>query len=231
MFLILIDLHSKWIEAFCTTNATANTVIEALQSTFARVGLPDTVVSDNGPCFDSQEFRQYLQQNGIKQIMAAPHHHPATNGLAERAVQVVKRGLKKVKDGSIRTRIARILFTYRITPQSTTGVSLAELLMGRRPKSRLDLLKPNVSDHVEKKQYQHKQDHDRLAKSRVFSTGQQVYVKNNEACSVWLKGPIIETTGPVSFCVQLEDGQGWLCHQDHLRHAEPITQRVIYTGQ
>ena len=105
MFLILIDSHSKWIEAFCTTNATANTVIEALRSTFAQFGLPDTVVSDNGPCFVSQEFRQYLQQNGIKQITAAPYY-PATNGLVERAVQVVKRGLKKVKDGSIQTRTA-----------------------------------------------------------------------------------------------------------------------------
>ena len=226
MFLILIDSHSKWIEAFCTTNATASTVIEALRSTFARFGLPDTVVSDNGPCFISQEFRQYLQQNGIKQITAAPYH-PATNGLAERAVQVIKRGLKKVKDGSIQTRISRILFTYCITPQSTTGVSPAELLMGRRPKSRLDLLKPNVSDRVEKKQYQHKQDHDRSAKSRVFSTGQQVYVKNNGAGSVWLRGTIIETTGPVSFRVKLEDGREWQCHQDHLRQGEPVTQPVI----
>ena len=99
--------------------------------------------------------------------------------------------------------------------------------MGRRPKSRLDLLKPNVSDRVEKKQYQHKQDHDRSAKSRVFSTGQQVYVKNNGAGSVWLRGTIIETTGPVSFRVKLEDGREWRCHQDHLRQAEPVTQPVI----
>ena len=45
--------------------------------------------------------------------------------------------------------------------------------------------------------------------------------------SVWLKGTIIETTGPVSFRVQLEDGREWRCHQDHLRQTEPITQPVI----
>ena len=146
------------------------------------------------------------------------------NGLAERAVQVVKCGLKKVKDGSIHARLARVLFTYRITPQSTTGVSPAELLTGRKPRSRLDLLKPNVSARVESKQYQHKKDHDKSAKSRKFSTGQLVYVKNNRTGSAWLKGKIVESTGPVSFRVLLEDGREWRCHQDHLHRAELVTQ-------
>ena len=54
-----------------------------------------------------------------------------------------------------------------------------------------------------------------------------MYVKNNGAGSIWLRGTLIETAGPVSFLVQLEDGREWRCHQDHLRHAEPITQSVI----
>ena len=223
MFLILINSHSKWIEAFCTPNATTTTVIEV---TFARFGLPDTIVSDNGPCFVSEEFKQYLQQNGIKQITSAPYH-PATNGLAERAIQVVKRGLKKVMDGTIQARIARVLFTYRITPQSTTGISPAELLMGRRPKSRLDLLKPSVSLHVENKQYQHKKDHDKVAKSRSFQAEQPVYVKNNGAGDTWLKGKIIKSTGAVSYRVKLEDGREWCCHQDHLHRAELVNQPSI----
>ena len=50
----------------------------------------------------------------------------------------------------MRTRLLKILFAYRLTPQTTTGVAPAELLMGRRPRSRLDLLKPHTADKVEK---------------------------------------------------------------------------------
>ena len=217
MFLVLIDAHSKWIEAFCTSAATSAIVIEELRSVFARFGLPETVVTDNGSSFVSAEFEQFLQSNGIKHITSAPYH-PATNGLAERAVQILKRGLKKVKNGTIQSRIAQFLFAYRITPQATTGVSPSELLLGRRPRSRLELLKPNLTARVEDKQQQQKTSHDASAKMRVFQVGDEVYVKNHRPGPVWLPGEIVEATGPLSFRVQLEDERVWRCHQDHLRH-------------
>ena len=45
--------------------------------------------------------------------------------------------------GDSETRLARFLYHYRITPYVTTGVSPAELLMGRKLKSQLDLLQPD----------------------------------------------------------------------------------------
>ena len=64
-------------------------------------------------------------------------YHLATIGLVERAGDTFKEGLKKLKKGDIHgtDKLARFLFIYRITPQSTTGVSPAELLMGSRLKS------------------------------------------------------------------------------------------------
>ena len=79
MYLILIDAHSKWIEAFCTSNATSQTVIGELRTLFAQFGLPETIVSDNGTCFVSSEFKAFLQSNGIRHITSAPYH-PASNG-------------------------------------------------------------------------------------------------------------------------------------------------------
>lgn len=152
-FLIVIDAHSKWIEAVCTQSTSSAVVIEELRTAFAKFGLPETIVTDNGPGFVSQEFEQCLKKNGVKHITSATYH-PATNGLVERAVQIVKRGLKKVTSGSITTRPAKVLFTYRITPQGTTGISPAELLLGRRPRTRLDLLKPHTAERVEAKQLQ-----------------------------------------------------------------------------
>ena len=40
----------------------------------------------------------------------------------------------------LETNVCKFLFQYRITPQSTTGLSPAELLLNRKPKSHLDLL-------------------------------------------------------------------------------------------
>ena len=72
-----------------------------------------------------------------------------TNGLAERAVQIFKAGMRKITDGSTADRIARILLNYRRTPQTTTGSSPAELMFGRNLRTRLDLLLPNLSARVE----------------------------------------------------------------------------------
>ena len=96
--------------------------------TFATLGIPEVIVSDNGSAFTSQEFETLLKHNGIKTAA----YHPASNGLAKRYVQIVKDGLKKISGGTIESRVARLLSCYRVTPQSTTKVSPAELLFGRK---------------------------------------------------------------------------------------------------
>ena len=216
MILVLIDAHSKWIEAFCTQNATSNDVIAKLRPLFATFGVPETIVSDNGTCFVSEEFEHFLIQNGIKHSTTAPYH-PASNGLAEHAVHIIKHGLKKEVAGDMNTRLAKILLNYRITPQSTTGVSPSELLLGRRLRTRLDLLKPHTADRVEQKQSQQKAHHDARAKSCIFMLGDAVFVKNYGSGLRWLPGKIEQVTGPVSFQVKLDDGRTRRCHQDQIR--------------
>ena len=115
MILVLVDAHSKWIEAIHTPNATSTTVVEELREKFAQFGIPQTIVTDNGTCFTSSEFESFLTANGIHHLTTAPYH-PASNGLAERAVQTVKKGLKKNKNGTFRQRLSRTLFAYRLTP-------------------------------------------------------------------------------------------------------------------
>ena len=151
MFLVVVDAHSKWLEVFQMPAATTRATIQQLQALFAQFGLPQTIVTDNGPCFSSEEFALFLKNNGILHLKSAPYH-PSTNGLAERAVQTFKQGMKKFTDGDLRDRISRFLAHYRTTPHTTTGVCPAELLLGRRPRTRLDLLRPSVSTTVNHKQ-------------------------------------------------------------------------------
>jgi len=98
--------------------------IQSLHNMFARFGLPEQVITDNGRNFVSEKFKEFL--HGIKHTTSATYH-PSTNGLAERAVQTFKQGLTKLKEGTINERISRFLFNYRITPQSRTETSPTEL--------------------------------------------------------------------------------------------------------
>ena len=96
-FLVIVYSMTKWVEVFPTRSPTANETINCLRGCFARFGLPVSVVSDNGPCFTSSLFQQYLQKNGIQQITTAVYK-PATNDLAERMVQTFKAALATSSD-------------------------------------------------------------------------------------------------------------------------------------
>ena len=142
-FLVLVDSHSKWMEAHIMTSITASR-----RMIFATHGLPAkiSIVTDNGPTFISHEFHDFLKECGILHVTSAPYH-PATNGLAERGMQTLKQGLQKL-EGNMQDRLSRFLFFYRLSPHATTGVSPAEVLLGRQPRSRLDLLHPDLAQKV-----------------------------------------------------------------------------------
>ena len=68
MFLLAVDAHSKWPEVYAMSTTTASKTIDVLRQIFAAYGLPEQVVTDNGPQFVAEEFVQFLKSNGIKHI-------------------------------------------------------------------------------------------------------------------------------------------------------------------
>lgn len=81
VFLILIDVYSKWLEVVMSkTNASAT--IGKLREIFSVFGLPAELVADNGPPFDSNEFRMFCDKNGMK-LTHSPPYHPQSNGSGE----------------------------------------------------------------------------------------------------------------------------------------------------
>ncbi|XP_046841958.1 uncharacterized protein K02A2.6-like [Xenia sp. Carnegie-2017] len=99
---------------------------------FAVHGLPEEMVSDNGPQFVAQEMKDFLKGNGIQMHLSSPYH-PASNGEAERAVGTFKDSMKirKNEEGSTGEKLARFLLGYRTTPHTATGCTPTEILMGR----------------------------------------------------------------------------------------------------
>nr|XP_006817281.1 PREDICTED: uncharacterized protein K02A2.6-like [Saccoglossus kowalevskii] len=117
MFLVVIDAHSKWSEVVPTSTTTATKTIEILRTIFARFGIPETLVSDNGSQFVSDEFTDFMKRNGIKHIISAPYH-PSTNGFAERSVNSFKQALKSIKEEkeTVQKKLLQYLMLYRNTP-------------------------------------------------------------------------------------------------------------------
>ena len=88
------------------------------------MGIPNQIVTDNGPQFTATEFEQFCKNNGIHHILTAPYH-PNSNGEAKRFVQTFKNTMQ----GEMQLNSSKFLLRYRITPHTTTGKSPAELII------------------------------------------------------------------------------------------------------
>ena len=83
-------------------------------------------------------------------------------------MQTFKEHIKRSTQASLQSRISRFLLTYRNTQHSTTGVSPAELLLGRHPRTLFDLMLPDLSIQVQDKQANQKHHHDQHAQPRTL---------------------------------------------------------------
>lgn len=133
-FLLIVDSYSKWIDIHLMKPSTnAEKTIEKLRRTFATVGLPEEIVSYNGPPFNSMEYKIFLQSNCIKCTFTPPHH-PQSNGLAEKQVHTVKQNFMKAlyesknKNLNLQHQITNFFFKFRNTLQTSAGVSPASLI-------------------------------------------------------------------------------------------------------
>ena len=125
-------------------------------------------------------------------------------------------GLRKLSGGCLETNLSRFLFQYRLTPHTTTGQSPAQLLLGRRPRSHLDLLHPDLTSCVEHKQKLQKQRYDQHTTVRQFVPDDAVYVRNFGEGDTWLAGTIVNAPGPRSYNVKLSDDRVVRRHADHI---------------
>ena len=78
-------------------------------------------------------------------------------------------------------------------PQTTTGSSPAELLIGRRLNSHLDLMVPSVLRRVQQSQSQQKMTHDFHASDSEIAEGDRMYAHNfaPRAAAKWLPGVVV----------------------------------------
>ena len=231
-YLLVVDYFSRWIEVLEVHKKTTDAVVRGMEVIMARLGVPLTMRSDNGPCFSSDAFRRFIEEWKINHITSSPHY-PESNGLAERSVGTVKRMWKKEENKNV------ALMVYRSTPLGG-GKSPAELLYGRNLRTNLPrgTNEKTLEEFKEKDQklkgYQKEYtDKRRRAKRRAsLARGDQVWVKTAED-EEGKKGTIEEKTKePESYLVRIGD-KIYRRNRKHLRklNIEPEKSRNQNTHQ
>ena len=103
---------------------------------FSEYGWPETLISDNGPCYASKTFKKLMTEHNVNHTTSSPHY-PQSNGLAEKYVQIVKNLFHKAKEEG--QDLYKCLMTYRNTPLSNTLLSPMQMLSNRITRSNLPL--------------------------------------------------------------------------------------------
>lgn len=208
-YFLLIDAYTKWPEIYVISNITTATTIEKCREIFSRFGIPEVLVSDNGPQFTSDEFRKFMEMNGIIHKRSAPYH-PATNGQVERNVQTFKNKLKTINcnRSEVGKVLQNILLNYRRTPHATTGESPAMQMFNRQIRSRLDVMMPKA----------------KIEEGTPRTEGNVRHLKLNDRVTVrdylsgekYQFGSVIEVLGRLHYMVKLDDGRIWKRHIDQI---------------
>nr|XP_054931819.1 uncharacterized protein K02A2.6-like [Dermacentor andersoni] len=206
-----------------TTEAT----ISCLHELFCGFEFPETIVSDNGTQFASADFQEYLQRVGTRHVRTAPYH-PRSNGLAERFVQTLKGALRKSSRPTSPSELADFLLSYRNTPQATSAEAPSLWLLGRRLRTRLDLVRPSVEERVAHKQFQDTSR--RRHRATTFSEGDFVRVRNFRRGPWSFSATVFARTGPVSYRVSVVTPRGvceWVRHRNRIVRAPDSDDTAI----
>ena len=210
------------------TSTVASRVITVLKSWFARHGIPITVMSDNGPPFNSESFHEFSDEWDFNHITSSPHH-PQSNGKVENAVKTCKLLLKKARDDKQDPLLS--ILEWRNTPTEGIGASPAQLLLGRRTRTRLPVarkqLKPTlieglVAKKIEKGKKKQKKYFDRQSRTLKRLSAGDVIRMRYPGDSRWSLGKVIEAMDFRSYLVEV-NGRRYRRNRRHLRTtAEPL---------
>ena len=134
--LVVSDYYSNYIEVENIHKANTGGVTKALKAMFSRYGVPDVLVTDNGPQFASAEFTTFAKTWEFEHVTSSPRY-PQSNGKAENAVKTVKRLFSKCQETG--QSEFRALLDWRNTPTEGIGTSPAQRFLGRRCKTLLPM--------------------------------------------------------------------------------------------
>jgi hypothetical protein len=187
-YLVITDYCSRWIERVTLQSKTASGVISKLKPIFARLAIPERIICDNMP-YSSLEFRQFAKSWDFVVCTSSPLH-PKSNGLAEKSVSIMKNMLRKTNDAGRDVYLSLVM--YRNSPLGDVNLSPAQLIFGRRVRTKLPaaqvLFQPekgntSLTPRLQERQVKSKSRYDSKAREWTpLSMGDSVLLQNGR---VW----------------------------------------------
>ena len=136
-YLLMVDYTSRFPIVREVKSMSAQHIVEHFRLIFSECGWPDTLVSDNRPCYVAETFTNLMKEYAVNHITSSPHY-PQSNRLAEKFVQIIKKLFHKAKDEG--TNIHKCLMIYQNTPLTSTSKSPMQKLQQRSARSQLLML-------------------------------------------------------------------------------------------
>ena len=130
-YLLIVDYYSRFPVLSKLGSTTSRVLVQEMKAVFAKLGVPNVIVSDGGPQYTSAEFRDFMKHWQIEHRVSSPRN-PQSNGMAEHCVQTMEASLlKTIEEGE---DVDLALLTYKTTPLNHRLPSPAELLNSRKYK-------------------------------------------------------------------------------------------------
>ena len=202
-----------------------------LEELFSVEGIPDEIMSDNGPPFNGKEFSSYLTGLGIRHTTSSPNY-PRSNGFIERQIQTVKRLIEKANSSGRSHQEA--LTGLRAQPLGDGLPSPSEILHGRslvtRKASPVDLTVVRQSLIALQAKYTKSHDKAKRTKTqRALVMGEEVYFLSGK--NEWQIGIGTGTTDTGrSYNILTDEGTSLRRNRSHLKprcHDIPIISRTL----
>ena len=206
-YIVLVDHYSSFFECE-SVQPTTTSVVKFLKTQFARYGIPDKMISDNGPQFSSLEFKRFVETWQFEHVTSSPRY-PQANGKAESAVKTCKNLMKKALDGKVDLQLA--LLDWRNTPVNGMNSSPAQRMLNKRTKAMLpvkeSLLQPEVQrgvkEKIQKSREEQKTRYDVKSKDlKILKQGDVIRMKLPGE-TTWTKGVCMKAIGKRSYRVKV----------------------------
>ena len=231
LYILICDYFSKFPFLFQVKTTSFANLKDHLMELFSVEGIPDEIMSDNGPPFNGKEFSSFLTGLGIRHTISSPNY-PWSNGFIERQIQTMKRLMEKASNSGRSHQEA--LTGLRAQPLGDGLPSLAEILHGRslvtRKASPVDLTAVHQSLIALQAKYTKSHDKAKRAKTqRALVIDEEVYFLSGK--NEWQIGIVTGTTNTGrSYNILTDEGTSLRRNRSHLKprcHDIPVTARNI----
>jgi hypothetical protein len=224
-YLMVVDYLSKWpIVKQLSQGTTSMKIIGVLKEVFSDFGLPERIISDNGPQLVSTEFHRFCRERKIEHSTSSPLH-PSANGQVERTIGTVKAMMDRCNKEGADWRYG--LTSIRNTPVADKMLSPAAILQGRTLRDRIPVDQnqykvagydlESVRGQLSARQSIDKYYHDAHSgrDKAPLEVGQQCYFK--AARGNWLQGCVTKLDSDRSYLIKAEHGHTFRRNRKDMR--------------